>query len=186
MGLRRKSIFSDTIRGRIDDMDQIKTGRNIQDGIRDLELASGQTLTALEFVRATLGANLDKFVSDGARVNPNLRGTVHELVTHAITALEELREIPKGLEVIAVTQGKFHFVIVDSETKRVLADHGRYEESMAHAAFDAAKAKGLQVEFHLIDERDVIGVEFGIVKGTPTSDVEKLLAYLGGGRKCLV
>lgn len=167
-------------------MDEIKRAKHIRDGIEALEVASGERLSSLEFVRATLGANLDKFSIDGARNNPNLRATVRDLVTYAIKALEELGEIPRGLQVIAVTQGKLHFVIVDRETKKVLLDLGRDEEAKAKAAHAAALKKGLDVEFHRIDERDVIGVEFGIVKGTPTKDVAKLLSYLGGGRNCLV
>lgn len=165
-------------------MDEITKADHIRDGIDALELASGERLTSLEFVRATLGANLDKFAADGARNNANLRTTVRVLVTHAIEALEELGEIPRGLEVIDVTQGRVHFVIADSETKRVVLDLG--DEESARAAFAAAKAKGLEVEFHRVDERDVVGVEFGIASGTKTRDVAKLLAYLGGGRKCLV
>lgn len=165
-------------------MDEIKRGRQIRDGIKALELASGETLTALEFVRATLGANLDKLVADGARNNPNLRATVRALVTHAIEALEELREIPPGLAVIAVNQGKVHFVIADHETRAVLVD--LEDKHAALNEYDRRRAKGENVKFHEVDERDVVGVEFGIVKGTRTRDVEKLLPYLGGGRKCLV
>lgn len=120
----------------------IETASDIREGIEALELASGERLETLEFVRATLGASLDSLVENGARNNANLRRTVKELVTHAISALEELEEIPPGLEVIAViTTGEL---------------------------------------------RDIVGVEFGIRKGTPTRDVERLLPYLGGCSRCLV
>ena len=165
-------------------MDEIKRAKQIEEGIAALELASGETLTAVEFVRSVLGANLDKLVADGARNNPNLRDTVRTLVGHAIEALEELGTIPKGLYVMAVTQGKVHFVVADHETRAVLLD--LEDENRCRKAYDRMRARGHDVKFHRVDERDVVGVEFGVIKGTPTKDIEKLLSYLGGQSNCLV
>lgn len=165
-------------------MDEIKRAKQIREGIAAIELASGERITVVEFVRATLGANLDKFAAEGARNNPNLRKTVRALVTHAIDALEELGTIPKGLYVVAVNQGKVHFVIADHETRTVLVD--LEDELEARRQFRRMKTKGEDVKFHRVDERDVVGVEFGIAKETPRKDIEKLLSYLGGQSNCLV
>jgi len=126
-------------------MDEIKRAQHIRDGIEELEAASGERLTALEFVRATLGANLDKFTTEGVRNNANLRQTVRVLVTYAIDALEELGEIPPGLEVIAVTQGKLHFVIYDKESKRVVSDFEDYDEARRELERLLAKGRELDV-----------------------------------------